>query len=213
MHNFDKSRLFKRYPLLRPIEADLISALQVIIESYQENGKLLIMGNGGSSADAEHFCGELTKSFLFKRVLTAEQRWAYDQIDPKLADHLENGLPAMSLGVAHSGISAFINDVNAQYMYAQQIHVFAREQDVVFAISTSGNSANVVEGLKVAKAKGIKSIALTGEKASLCEEFADVTLKAPSQVTHEVQELHLPIYHALCIELEEYFFGNNKGIK
>lgn len=211
MHNFDKSRLFERYPSLRLIEADLIAALQVLIESYEESGKLLVMGNGGSSADAEHFCGELTKSFLFKRKLTSDQRWAYDQIDSSLAENLENGLPAMSLGVAHSGISAFINDVDATYMYAQQVHVFAQKQDVVFAISTSGNSKNVIEGLKVAKAKRVKSIALTGEKVSLCEEFADITLKAPSSVTHEIQELHLPIYHAICIELEEHFFGKNKG--
>lgn len=213
MLNFDKSRLFERYPALCSIQADLIAALQILVECYQEQGKLLVMGNGGSSADAEHFCGELTKSFLFKRKLSEQERWDYDQIDNQLADNLENGLPAMSLGVAHSGISAFINDVNAQYMYAQQVHVFAHKQDVVFAISTSGNSKNVVEGLKVAKAKGVKSIALTGEKASLCEEFADVTLKAPSTITHEVQEYHLPIYHAICIELEEFFFGNNKGIK
>ena len=96
-------------------------------------------------------------------------------------------------------------------MYAQQVHVFAQKQDVVFAISTSGNSKNVIEGLKVAKAKGVKSIALTGEKVSLCEEFADIILKAPASITHEIQELHLPIYHAICIELEEHFFGNNKG--
>ena len=205
----NKSRLFERYPVLRPCEDSYYQALKILSASFRQEGKLLVMGNGGSSADAEHFCGELTKGFLSKRKLSANQRQKFDLIDPKLADNLQNGLSAFSLGVAHSLISAFSNDVDPTYVYAQQIFIQAKARDVVFAISTSGNSKNVVEGLKVAKAMGLKTIALTGPADSALSKLADVTIKVPGNIVYEIQELHLPIYHGLCIELEQEFFGES----
>lgn len=209
MDTFQFSKLFQRYPILRECETSISQSLALLAQCFNSGGKLLIAGNGGSSADAEHFCGELGKGFLSKRELTQEQKDNYSKIDRDLAENLQNGLPCFSLGVSHSLISAFMNDMDPKYVYAQQVHVHLNQNDCLFAISTSGNSANIVEAIKVAKAKGAITIGLTGEKESKISSLADVTIKAPGTVTHEVQELHLPIYHALCIELENYFYINN----
>ncbi len=199
--------LFKRYPDLQKCSTAYFQALDVLSESFKAGGKLLVMGNGGSSADAEHFCGELVKGFTLPRKLKTDERSGYDSVDPLLANKLQNGFPAFSLGVSHALISAFANDVEWNYIFAQQIHVFAQKNDVVFGISTSGKSRNVVEGLKVAKAKGVKSIALTGQASSPCSELADITIQVPRVLTHEVQEMHLPIYHALAENLEVLFYS------
>lgn len=201
------ARLFERYPQLQVCEEQIQSSLKILSNSFRNKGKLLIMGNGGSSADAEHFCGELMKGFLSKRRLSAEQTEKLSYYDRKMAENLQDGLPALSLGVAHSLISAFSNDCDPTYVFAQQIHVLAQPQDVVFAISTSGNSKNVVAGVQVAKVKGVKTLALTGERQSALSELADVTIQVPGQWVHEIQELHLPVYHALCMALEKEFFG------
>lgn len=206
-NKFQVSNLFSRYPQLKNCEESLNKALATLINLYENSGKLLAMGNGGSSADAEHLCGELTKGFILKRPLDLEKYKSYNQVEDGLTSKLQEGLPAISLGVAHSLISAFANDVDPDYIFAQQVHVLGNSNDVVFGISTSGNSRNVVHAFKVAKAKGIKSIALTGENPSKLSELADITIQVPGTVTHEVQELHLPVYHALCIELENYFFA------
>lgn len=207
MLNFNNSKLFERYPELKYCENELLQSLEALIDSYKNSGKLLVMGNGGSSADAEHFCGELVKGFILKRELLDTDRATYDHIDPSIAGNLQYGLPAISLGVSHSLISAFSNDLSWDYAFAQQVHVMANKTDVVFGITTSGNSKNVVLGLKVAKAKGIKSIALTGQNESKCSEISDITIRVPRLHTHEIQELHLPVYHALAMELENYFYA------
>lgn len=204
--NLEKSRLIERYPILKDCEKDIIESIVLLRRSYESGGKLLTMGNGGSSSDAEHICGELMKGFLSKRRLNPELAHEYNQIEEGFAEKLQMGLPAISLGVAHSLISAFGNDVDPDYAFAQQVFVLGQKGDVAFGITTSGNSRNVVHALKVAKKKGMTTIVLTGAKDSLCSEIADVTIKAPSEITHEAQELHLPIYHAICIELEKYFF-------
>jgi len=126
-----------------------------------------------------------------------------------LAAQLQGSLPAISLGVAHGGISAINNDMNPEYVFAQQILGLANDVDTVFGISTSGNSKNVYRGLQVAKAKGAKTIVMTGGKPSLCSEIADITIRTPASYVHEIQELHLPVYHAICLELEHLFFGEN----
>lgn len=208
MERFNNSRLFERYPSLAICKTSLNKALLLLIETFKSKGTLFALGNGGSSADAEHLCGELNKGFLLKRELSKGSKKLYDEVDPNLSMNLQEGLPAISLGVAHSFISAFSNDMNPQYVFAQQIHVLAKSNDLLFGISTSGNSKNIVEAFKVAKAKKITTIALTGENESSLSELANVTIKAPGRITHEVQELHLPIYHALCIELEKYFFSD-----
>ena len=204
--NFKNSELFERHPRLKACEEDLNKALDILISSYENGGKLMVMGNGGSSADAEHMCGELTKGFLLRRPLSDTEKAKFKNIDESIADKLQMGLPAISLGVAHSGNSAFLNDVNPILVYGQQIWVQSKPSDTVIGISTSGNSKNVIEGFKVAKAKGLKTIALTGAKDSLSNEWADVVIQVPEEETFKAQELHLPVYHALCIELEFHFF-------
>lgn len=204
--SFKHSELFERHPRLESCKEDLEKALDILITSYQNGGKLMVMGNGGSSADAEHMCGELTKGFLLRRPLPENEKEKFKNIDASIADKLQMGLPAISLGVAHSGNSAFLNDVDPLLVYGQQIWVQSKNSDVVMGISTSGNSKNVIEGFKVAKAKGLKTIGLTGSKDSLSNEWADVVIQVPEEETFKAQELHLPVYHALCIELEFHFF-------
>lgn len=204
--SFKHSELFQRHPKLEACKEQLENALDILIKGYEANGKLMVMGNGGSSADAEHLCGELTKGFLLKRPLPSNEKEKFKNIDSSIADKLQMGLPAMSLGVAHSGNSAFLNDVDPMLVYGQQIWVQGKDSDVVMGISTSGNSKNVIEGFKVAKAKGLKTIGLTGAKDSLCNEWCDVVIQVPEEETFKAQELHLPVYHALCIELEFHFF-------
>jgi len=206
MNEFSNSNLFNRYPVLEKSRVEIAESFQMLKDTFENGGKLLIAGNGGSSADAEHLCGELVKGFLQERPLSERQAELYNRIDENLVTNLQNGLPAFSLGVSHSLISAFANDMNPVYVYAQQVHVMANVNDALFVISTSGNSKNIVEAVKVAKAKEILTIGLTGERESKVSELADVTIKVPGRITHEVQELHLPVYHALCIELENHFF-------
>ncbi|MFT6069159.1 MAG: D-sedoheptulose 7-phosphate isomerase [Bacteriovoracaceae bacterium] len=204
---FKHSELFKRHPKLESCRDSIEKSLTILIESFEKKGKLMVMGNGGSSADAEHMCGELTKGFLLKRPLTEENKKKFSNIDSSIAEKLQMGLPAFSLGVAHSGNSAFLNDVDPLLVYGQQIWVQGSEADTVMGITTSGNSKNVIEGFKVAKAMGLKTIGLTGSKDSLCNEWCDVVIQVPEEETYKAQELHLPVYHALCIELEFHFFG------
>jgi len=205
IENLTNSKLIERYPVLAPVEQEIVSAINKLIDVYNNGGKLITMGNGGSSADAEHICGELMKGFISKRPLTDKEKSLLNN-DMEIIPNLQRSLPAISLGVSHSTISAFSNDVDPDFIFAQQIWGLANPNDVVLGISTSGNSKNVVWGLKIAKAKGVKTIALTGEAESKSSELADVTIKAPASVTHIVQELHLPIYHSICLELENAFF-------
>ena len=205
---FDKSEVFQRYPQLESCRDEMEAVLVVLRDCFQNGGKLMIAGNGGASADAEHFCGELTKGFLTGRSLSSADREMFAGEDQDIPANLQGGLPAMSLGVAHSLISAWMNDKDPQYVFAQQVWGLGQKNDVLFGITTSGNSKNIVHALKTARAKGIRTIALTGIKSSPCEKVAEITIHAPAEITHIIQELHLPIYHALCIELEFIFFGN-----
>ncbi|MCR9205182.1 MAG: SIS domain-containing protein [Halobacteriovoraceae bacterium] len=201
------SKLVTRYPNLKVCEESIVRATNELLETFRRGGKLIVFGNGGSACDAEHLCGELQKGFLSPRKLSDEQRDIYNKVDPVIADSLQQGLPAISLSPMMATQSAFANDVDPTFGFAQQVHVLASESDLVMGISTSGNSPNVVNALKVAKAKGVFSIALTGEKPNRCEEYASVTIKAPRGIVHEIQELHLPIYHAICLEIENYFYN------
>ncbi len=209
INNLEKSNLITRYPKLNICSESIVNAINGLIKSFSSGGKLIVFGNGGSACDSEHICGELQKGFLSQRSLSTQQRDLYSKIDEHIPNFLQQGLPAISLSTQFATQSAFANDVDPQYCFAQQVHVLANENDVAWGISTSGNSKNVVHALKIAKAKNIFSIALTGEKSSLSEEFASVTIKAPSTIVHEVQEFHLPIYHAICLELEAYFWPEN----
>lgn len=192
--------LFERYPQLNTCENDIETALVLMIDTYKKGGKTLVCGNGGSAADADHIVGELMKGFLKARKVTDER------IPQDLREKLQVALPAISLSAHASLMTATINDNDADMIFAQQVYGYANENDLLIAISTSGNSKNVVNAAKVAKALGVKAIALTGETGGELKQFADVTICAPSTETYKIQEYHLPIYHYLCAKVEEEIF-------
>ena len=193
--------LFERYSKLNICKNDIENALALMIDTYKKGGKILVCGNGGSSADADHIVGELMKGFLKERKVTDER------IPQELREKLQGALPAISLSAHTSLMTATINDNDADMIFAQQVYGYAKEKDLLIAISTSGNSKNVVNATKVAKALGIKTIALTGETGGELKNLADITICAPSTETYKIQEYHLPIYHYLCAKVEEEFFG------
>ena len=203
--------LMERYPALESAKEDIIAAYLVMEECYNHDGKLLIAGNGGSAADSEHIAGELMKRFKTPRPVTREFGEKLKKIDPvrgdNLAKNLERGLMAIPL-VAHEALStAYINDVDGLGVFAQQLFGFGRPGDVFLGISTSGNSKNIMSATVVARALDIKVIGLTGADGGELATVADVCVKAPSDETYMIQELHLPIYHCLCLMLEDRFFG------
>lgn len=203
--------LVERYPVLQACVSDIEKAYLILEECYVNDGKLLIAGNGGSAADSEHIAGELMKRFKTPRPVTSEFAEKLKVIDPvrgeNLAHNLERGLMAIPL-VAHEALStAYINDVDGLGVFAQQLYGFGRPGDVFLGISTSGNSKNVMSATVVARALGIKVVGLTGEKGGELAEVADVAIKVPETETYMIQELHLPVYHALCLMLEDRFFG------
>ena len=195
--------LFRRRAELGGCRKEVESAFEIIAGSFRRGGKVLVCGNGGSAADAEHICGELLKKFKKHRDIPAG---IAAKLRPELAAKLEGALPAVSL-VSMSGIiTAFANDVAWETAFAQQVLGLARPDDVLIALSTSGNSANCVAAAEVMKAAGGKSIAFTGERESGLSRICDVTIRVPETETYKVQELHLPIYHALCAAIEEELF-------
>lgn len=204
--------LSSRYPCLIDIKEDIIAAYFLLEECYENNGKLLIAGNGGSAADAEHIAGELMKRFKLPRPVPAEFAEKLKKVDPvrgeELSNNLERGLMSIPL-VAHEALStAYINDVDGLGVFAQQLYGFGRAGDVFLGISTSGNSRNVINATVVARALDIKVIGLTGKQGGELAKASDVAIKVPETETYMIQELHLPIYHCLCLMLEEHFFGN-----
>lgn len=202
--------LYERYENLNPIKESIENAKNMIIEAFESGGKLLLCGNGGSCADCEHIVGELMKGFMSKRALSEEQKQEMinnaDYINRDWLKQLQGALPAISLTAATALNTAFCNDVNPELLYAQQLMGIAKKEDVIFCISTSGNSKNVYATAVVGKALGNKVIALTGETGGKLKEVADICICAPETETYKVQELHLPIYHYLCAEIEKHFF-------
>lgn len=195
--------LIKRYPALEICKEDIENALQLLIDTYKNGGKVLVCGNGGSAADSEHIVGELMKGFMLKRTVTDKR------IPEHLRKRLQGALPAISLPSQSAILSAFINDVDPDMMYAQLVYGYAKKNDLVIGLSTSGNSKNVVNALEVAKCIGAKTLALTGKKDSLLSGICDVTVKVPETETFKVQELHLPVYHYLCAKTEQTFFTDS----
>ena len=197
------NELLNRYPVLRECKDDIINAEAVLIDLYEKKGKLLICGNGGSCADSEHITGELMKGFMKKRPLKQENKQG---LEPEIADKLQEGLPAIPLTAFSALNSAFCNDVEPALVYAQPLFVLGKCGDALVAISTSGNSKNVVAAAKVAKAKGMTVIALTGKSGGMLKDIADITVKVPESETFKVQELHMPVYHYLCARTEAHFY-------
>ena len=212
--NYTIDDLIKRYPELKVCRQSIIDAYNLLLECYKNGNKLLIAGNGGSCADSEHIVGELMKGFKSKRELNPELRQLLRNIDPirgeELANKLQGALPAIALD-GHQGLNtAFTNDVEngGLLTYAQQIIGYGNKGDVFLGISTSGNSKNVMYACVAAKAKGLKVIGLTGKDGGELAKIADVSIIAPSNETFMIQEYHLPIYHCLCLMLENTFFKN-----
>lgn len=203
--------LIERYPVLKSIKDSIIDAYLLMEQSYLNGGKLLIAGNGGSASDSEHIAGELMKSFKMERRIPDDFKEKLIAIDSvrgeQLAKNLQQPLLAIPLVSLEALSTAYINDVDGYGVYAQQMLGFGKPGDVFLAISTSGNSKNVMNATVVAHALGVKIIGLTGAKGGELASVADVTVKAPSEETYMVQELHLPIYHCWCLMLEEKFFG------
>lgn len=196
--------LFERYPCLEICRNDIRLAFELFVSCYDNGGKILCCGNGGSAADSDHFVGELMKGFLKKRPLSDKEKEIFD--DKYIADNLQKGLPAISL-CAHSALmTAFENDVAPSLVFAQQVYAYAKENDVLFCLSTSGNSENIVYAAKAAKASGIKSVAVTGRKESRLSEICDICIRLSETETFKIQELTLPVYHCLAAMLEEKYF-------
>ena len=195
------NELIERYPQLDCIKSDIEAALGLIRDTYKNGGKVLVCGNGGSCSDSEHIVGELMKGFKLMRPVTDER------IPEDLRCGLQGALPAISLPSQTGILSAFINDVDPEMMYAQLVYGYAKENDLLIGLSTSGNSKNVVNAAIIAKAVGAKTLAMTGAKESKLSELCDVTVKVPETETYKIQELHLPVYHFLCAKIEDEIFG------
>ncbi|VAW18829.1 Phosphoheptose isomerase [hydrothermal vent metagenome] len=203
--------LIKRYPALEPCKNDIWEACSSVIGCYLNNGQLLVCGNGGSCADSGHIVGELMKSFAKKRPLDKGLAASLKSIPGErgayIAGKLEGGLPAISLNAHTSLFSAISNDIGADLVFAQQVAGYGREGDVLIAISSSGDSQNVVDAAITAKAKGLKVIGLTGQTGGVMKQYCDIAICAPSMSTPGIQEYHLPVYHTICRIVEDNMFN------
>lgn len=203
--------LIERYPKLSVCKDDIVAAYELMKNCYENGGKLLVAGNGGSAADAEHIVGELMKGFKKPRKLPQEYAEKLISVNSELgkvlADNLQGALPAIALD-GHPGLTtAYMNDCEPLLCFAQQVNGYGNAGDVFLGISTSGNSKNVLYAAVTAKAKGMKVVGLTGQKDSKLSAIADVCIKVSETETYMIQELHLPVYHCLCLMLEEDRFG------
>lgn len=204
------AQLIERYSVLASVENEIRTAYQVLEKAYTNHKKLLVGGNGGSCADAEHIVGELMKGFVKKREIPKKMQERLLGLDQELGKHLANGLQSSLRAIAitgHAGFStAFANDVDPEMTYAQQVNGYGDEGDVLLAISTSGNAKNLIYAALTARAKDMPVILLSGKDGGKLRAIADVSIVVPNQETYQIQELHLPIYHALCLQLEDKFF-------
>ena len=204
------AQLIERYPVLASVENEIRTAYQVLERAYTNHKKLLVGGNGGSCADAEHIVGEWMKGFVKKREIPKTMQERLLGLDQELGKQLANGLQSSLRAIAitgHAGLStAFANDVDPEMTYAQQVNGYGDEGDVLLAISTSGNSKNLIYAALTARAKDMPVVLLSGKDGGKLRAIADVSIVVPNQKTYQIQELHLPIYHALCLQLEDKFF-------
>lgn len=201
----------KRYPKLSVCSESLENAILLLSECFLKNGKVLVCGNGGSTADSEHIVAELMKGFILERKLIIDEQIKFKTTFPDNADYfidnLQRAIPAISLTSQTAFLTAYANDKEPDLIYAQQVYGYGMEGDILFAISTSGNSKNVVYAAQVAKVRKMKVIALTGNAGGKLKDFADILINVPSKETFEIQEYHLPLYHTLCACLENELFN------
>lgn len=206
--------LLVRYKALSACDQDIYHAYRILEQCYASGGKLLIAGNGGSAADAEHIAGELMKSFILPRKMpisfVEKASTIHSLYGKKIADNLQGALPAIALDGHFALTTAYMNDCEPLLCFSQQVNGYGKSNDVFWAISTSGNSKNILYAAVTAKAKSMKVIGLTGQRESALSELADVTIRVPETETYKIQELHLPVYHSLCLMLEERFFGESR---
>lgn len=202
--------MIRRYPALESCKEDIQNAYLTVIDCYSNNGKLLLCGNGGSCSDADHIVGELMKSFEKKRPLNIELENKLISVSSErgtyIAGKLQNALPAISLNAHPALYSAIANDIDANLAFAQQILGYGIKGDVLIAISTSGESQNVIDAAITAKAMGLKVIGMTGQTGGKLKEYCDIIVRVPATYTAEVQEFHLPVYHTICRIVENRFF-------
>ena len=202
--------LIGRYPQLKSCEKEIAEAIEMMLETYRRGGTILVCGNGGSAADADHIVGELMKGFLLKRPMDDGDAKKFKETMGDEADNLvkklQRGIPAISLPAQSAVLSAFANDVDADLVYAQLVFGYGRPGDLLIGLSTSGNSKNVVAAAQTAKAMGIKTLSLTGAKESKLSQWSDCAIRVPETETYRVQELHLPVYHELCAAVEAELF-------
>jgi D-sedoheptulose 7-phosphate isomerase len=203
--------LLNRYTKLSFLEKNILEASESIIKTFNNGGKVLVCGNGGSCSDADHIVGELMKSFEGMRPLNSDLQQKLSELSPErgkmLAEKLQQGLPAISLTVHQSLITAIANDIHGDVIYAQQVVGWGNPGDILIGLSTSGNSKNVIDAMIVAKAKGMITIGMTGETGGKMKDCCDILINVPETRTAYVQELHLPVYHAICMMVEKEIFG------
>ena len=205
--------LVTRYPTLAKCETAVFQSVDTLIAAFRQDHKLLACGNGGSAADCEHIVGELMKGFLLARRLDEEKQQAIAQAYPDQADFfirtLQQATPAISLCSQTALMTAFGNDVSSQMVFAQQVLGYGRPGDVLLAISTSGNSENILYAAQIARVQGMTVIGLTGESGGKLRPYCDICIAVPSAITYQIQELHLPVYHCLCACVENELFGED----
>lgn len=207
---FDKMGLVERYGALTSCRDDIFAAYKSLFDVFKSGGKLLVCGNGGSAADSEHIVGELMKGFLKKRPIDVDMLSRLKRTNgagaEQIGTRLQGALPAIALTSQVSLNTAISNDTGADMVFAQQVYGLGRKGDALLGISTSGNSVNVLDAFVVAKALDIRTIALTGRSGGRLGTLADIAIRVPADGVAQIQELHLPVYHALCIALESSFF-------
>lgn len=200
----------QKYPELLPQKDNIYDTFEIIKNAFSKGNRLYICGNGGSSADSLHIVGELMKSFMENRLVKESTKKALRKEYPEdaafFAEHLHEALPAFALLNSTSLETAYSNDVCPEMVFAQQVYGYGKKGDVLLGISTSGNSKNVINAVKVANVIGMHTIALTGKDGGVLKNISETSIVAPRNVVYEIQEMHLPIYHVLCIMLEKYFF-------
>lgn len=203
---------YKRFSNLTCLKKSILKSIDIITTSVRNGKKILVCGNGGSCADSEHLAAEMNKSFMLERELPKEILDKINQVYPddyiQFKNNIHCGIPTIPLFSMNAFCSAYINDKNSSYVFAQAVNSLGNAEDVLIAITTSGNSINVINAMKMAKVKDLKVICLCGRNISQIKDLSDAIIDADGNFTYEIQEMHLPIYHLICMAVESELFYN-----